>query len=75
MKRMPYVAVHQLIGLSKGIVRQPSNLNSIKGSAHNLHTNFTGSCEHFAWNRAKNFEVFGMACSGLGKLFVCEKHC
>ena len=57
MKRMPYVAVHQSIGLLKGIVHQPSNLNSIKGSAHNLHTNFTGSYEHFPWNRAKNFKV------------------
>ena len=66
MKRMPYVAVHQSIGILKGIVRQPSNFNSIKGSAHNLHTNFTGSYEHFAWNRAKNFEFFGLACSGLG---------
>ena len=66
MKRMPYVAVHHSKALLKCIVRQPSILNFIKGPPHNLHTNFTGTYVHMTWNRAKSFEVFGMACSGLG---------
>ena len=33
---------------------------------YNLHANFTGSYEHFTWNRAKSFEVFSMSCNGLG---------
>jgi hypothetical protein len=66
MKTKAYVAIHHLKALLKGIVRQPSNFIFIKGPSHNLHTNFTGLYEQFAWNRAKSFEVFGMACSGLG---------
>ena len=31
MKAMAYVAIHQSIGLLKGIVRQPSNLIILKG--------------------------------------------
>ncbi len=70
MKRKAYVAIHHLKALLICIVRQPSNFNLIKESLHNLHTNFTGLYKHFACNRGENFEVFCMACSGLGKLFV-----
>ena len=66
MKTKAYVAIHQSKALLKGIVRQPSNFIFIKGPPHNLHTNFTGSYVHFAWNCAKSCDVFGMACSGLG---------
>ncbi len=67
MKTKAYVAIHHSKALLISIVLQPSNFNFIKGPPHNLHTKFTGLYEHFAWNRAKYFEIFGMACSGLGK--------
>ncbi len=74
MKRMAYLAIHQSKALLIYIVRQPSILNFIKGPPHNLHMNIAGSEEQMTWNRTKSFEVFGMACSGLGKLFVRGKH-
>ena len=67
MKRKAYIAIHHSKAPLKCIVRQPSILNFIKGPPHNLHTNFTGSYIHFAWNRAKSCDVLGMACSGLGQ--------
>ncbi len=67
MKRMAYLAIHQSKALLKCIVRQPSILNFIKGPSHNLHMNIAGSEEQMTVNRAKSFEVFGMACSGLGR--------
>ena len=73
MKTKAYVALHQSKALLKGIVRQPSNFIFIKGPPHNLHTNFTGLYEQMTRNRAKSCDILGMACSGLGQLFVRKK--